>query len=150
MEGPAEGTVADEARIRLGASEADAFLTRLETLSFDIVDSMCGFRVYPLAPVLALLERQRFGSHMDFDTEILVRAHWAGMPMRWIATRVSYPLDGLSHFRMFLDNALLTSLHIKLTLGMLVRLPVLLWRKLVPGSATTGGDVTQARDEVTR
>src|SRR5215471_17862307 len=28
--------VADEARIRLGAAEEDAFLTRLETLSFDI------------------------------------------------------------------------------------------------------------------
>jgi hypothetical protein len=28
--------VEDEARSRLGAAEADAFLTRLETLSFDI------------------------------------------------------------------------------------------------------------------
>jgi len=121
----------------------------LETLSFDIVDSMCGFRVYPLGPVLQLLDRQKLGSHMDFDTEVLVRLHWAGVPMHWIATRVSYPLDGLSHFRMFLDNALLTSLHIRLTLGMLVRLPVLLWRKLVPGSTTTRDDVTQASDEVT-
>src|SRR5262249_45436895 len=44
----------------------------LETLSFDIVDSMCGFRVYPLAPTLALLDAQRLGSRMDFDIEILV------------------------------------------------------------------------------
>ena len=28
----------------------------LNTLSFDIPDSMCGFRVYPLAPVLKLLD----------------------------------------------------------------------------------------------
>jgi glycosyltransferase involved in cell wall biosynthesis len=123
----------------------------LETLSLDIVDSMCGFRVYPLAPVLQLLDRQKLGSHMDFDTEILVRLHWAGVPMRWLATRVSYPLDGLSHFRMFLDNVLLTSLHIRLTLGMLVRMPFLLGRKLVPGNATTRRrEVTQASDEVIR
>ena len=32
---------------------------------------------------------------------------------------------------MFFDNARMTSLHIRLTLGMLVRLPMLLWRKLV-------------------
>ena len=63
----------------------------LETLSFDIVDSMCGFRVYPLAPTLALLDRQRLGPRMDFDTEILVRLHWRDVPMRWLPTRVSYP-----------------------------------------------------------
>jgi glycosyltransferase involved in cell wall biosynthesis len=102
----------------------------LQTLSFDIADSMCGFRVYPLAAVRELLQKGRVGSRMDFDTEILVRLYWRGVPMRWLATRVSYPQDGVSHFRMLLDNILMTSLHLRLTLGMLVRLPVLLWRKV--------------------
>lgn len=102
----------------------------VETLSLQISDSMCGFRVYPLATTLALLERYGVGARMDFDTEILVRLHWRGVATRWLDTAVSYPLDGVSHFRMFFDNVRMTSLHIRLTAGMLLRLPVLLARKL--------------------
>jgi glycosyltransferase involved in cell wall biosynthesis len=104
-------------------------LVWLETLSFDIIDSMCGFRVYPLRDALALLDRRKVGQRMDFDTEILVRLYWRNVPTRWIATRVSYPLDGVSHYRMFSDNILMTSLHARLLVGMLVRSPMLLWRK---------------------
>lgn len=100
----------------------------LNTLSLDIPDSMCGFRVYPLAPVLALLNSVRLGSRMDFDVEVLVRLHWRGQPMRWLDTRVSYPMDGVSHFRMVWDNVLMVRLQVKLFVGMLVRLPLLLWR----------------------
>jgi len=102
----------------------------LETLSFDIIDSMCGFRVYPLPPTLALLAAGGVGSRMDFDTEILVRLHWRAVPVRWLSTRVCYPLDGVSHFRLFFDNARMTWLHIRLTAGMLLRLPLLIGRKL--------------------
>jgi glycosyltransferase involved in cell wall biosynthesis len=101
----------------------------LETLSFEIRDSMCGFRVYPLAPVTELLRERSVGAHMDFDTDILVRMHWRQATLRWIDTRVTYPLDGVSHFRMFFDNVLMTSLHVRLILGMLSRLPILLWRR---------------------
>lgn len=102
----------------------------LETLSFEIEDSMCGFRVYPLDSIVALLREHSLGSRMDFDTEILVRLHWRGMAIRWLATRVCYPLDGVSHFRMLWDNVLLTALHLRLVCGMLLRLPMLLWRRL--------------------
>ncbi len=102
----------------------------LQTLSFDIIDSMCGFRLYPLGPTLDLIDHQHIGERMDFDSEILVRLHWRQVPMRWLNTRVSYPIDGVSHFRMFLDNVRMTTLHIRLTCGMLIRLPVLLWRKI--------------------
>ena len=101
----------------------------LETLSFDIVDSMCGFRVYPLAPTLALLDRQCLGPRMDFDTEILVRLHWRDVPMRWLPTQVSYPRDGVSHYRVFFDNLDVVGLHLRLVVEMLVRMPVLLWKK---------------------
>jgi glycosyltransferase involved in cell wall biosynthesis len=110
-------------------------LVWLQTLSFDIIDSMCGFRLYPLAATLALLGRQHVGERMDFDTELLVRLHWREVPMRWLDTKVSYPLDGVSHFRMFLDNVRMTSLHIRLTCGMLIRLPMLLWRKVARPNA---------------
>jgi glycosyltransferase involved in cell wall biosynthesis len=102
----------------------------LNTLSLDIPDSMCGLRVYPLGPVLELLDDTRLGSRMDFDVEVLVRLHWRGLRMRWLPTRVSYPLDGVSHFRMVWDNVLMVRLQLKLFLGMLVRLPLLLWRKV--------------------
>jgi glycosyltransferase involved in cell wall biosynthesis len=104
-------------------------LVWLETLSFELIDTMCGFRVYPLTATLALLDRGHVGARMDFDTEVLVRLHWRGVRTRWLATQVRYPVDGVSHYRMFFDNARMTSLHVRLLLGMLVRLPLLLWRK---------------------
>lgn len=107
-----------------------------ETLSFEVRDSMCGFRIYPLAATNALLDRTRLGSRMDFDTEVLVRLHWREVPMRWLETRVSYPIDGVSHFRMFRDNVRITSLHIRLALGMLIRLPMLLGRRLAGRKGT--------------
>jgi glycosyltransferase involved in cell wall biosynthesis len=118
-------------------------LVWLETLSFELIDTMCGFRVYPLASTLALLNRSHVGARMDFDTEVLVRLHWRGVPTRWIPTAVSYPIDGVSHYRMFLDNARMTSLHVRLVFGMLVRLPLLLWRKAMRGS---GADAARNRD----
>ena len=102
----------------------------LNTLSLEVRDSMCGFRVYPLAATLAMIDAERPGARMDFDVEVLVRLHWRGVPMRWIDTRVRYPTDGVSHFRLLLDNALISRLHAVLFLGMLVRLPSLLLRRL--------------------
>lgn len=115
-------------------------LVWLETLSFDIVDSMCGFRVYPLAATLALLDARTLGSRMDFDPEVLVRLHWRGVPMRWIGTCVSYPLDGVSHYRLIFDNLLMVRLHVRLLLGMLLRLPVLLFRKLAGANGARAVD----------
>lgn len=101
-------------------------LVWLETLSFEIRDSMCGFRLYPLDATCTLLDAHTVGARMDFDTEILVRLYWEGVPTRWLPTHVTYPADGVSHFRMFFDNAHMTSLHVRLVLGMLVRAPRLL------------------------
>ncbi|MGC1457305.1 MAG: glycosyltransferase family 2 protein [Steroidobacteraceae bacterium] len=101
-------------------------LVWLNTLSLSIPDSLCGFRVYPLAPVISLMAEEYIGRRMDFDVEIIVRLHWRRVPMHWIATAVTYPLDGVSHFRMFRDNARMVALQMRLTGGMLRRLPRLL------------------------
>lgn len=103
----------------------------LNTLSFDVPDSMCGYRLYPLAQVLQLLDSTRLGSFMAFDIELLVRLHWRGQPMRWLDTRVAYPADGVSHFRLWRDNIRITVMHTRLFFGMLIRLPVLVWRKVL-------------------
>ncbi|MCU1725719.1 glycosyltransferase family 2 protein [Pseudomonas sp. 7P_10.2_Bac1] len=101
----------------------------INSLSLRIPDSMCGFRVYPLAPTVALIDSVKVGKRMDFDPEILVRLAWRNQPMQWLATKVHYPQDGLSHFRLFHDNALISAMHTKLFFGMLVRLPSILWRR---------------------
>lgn len=102
----------------------------INTWSLDIRDSMCGFRVYPLAATLRAWESADIGRRMEFDTEILVRMHWQGVPFVTQFTRVTYPQDGLSHFRMLRDNLLISKMHARLFAGMLLRSPVLLARKL--------------------
>ncbi|MEO8062548.1 MAG: glycosyltransferase family 2 protein [Pseudomonadota bacterium] len=103
---------------------------RINTLSTRIEDAMCGFRVYPLAPILDLAKHASFGSRMEFDPEILVRAVWAGMPVVSMPTYVVYPTDGVSHFKMWRDNVRISWMHTRLFFGMLRRLPMLLARNI--------------------
>jgi len=103
----------------------------INTLSFDIKDSMCGLRVYPLEVVTPLWRHQRLGKRMEFDTEVLVRAAWAGVTIVNIPTRVTYPADGVSHFKMLRDNALISWMHCKLFFGMLARAPRILSRRVL-------------------
>ena len=103
-------------------------LVWLNTLSLSIPDSLCGFRVYPLGAVMSLMAEEYIGRRMDFDVEIIVRLYWRGVPMRWLPTAVTYPLDGVSHFRMVRDNARMVALQLRLFGGMLLRLPRLLAR----------------------
>ena len=105
------------------------FWVRVNTLSLDIQDSLCGFRLYPLAPTLALMEREAIARRMDFDTEIIVRLHWAGVPVLSAPVGVTYPPDGVSHFRPWRDTFLLMGMHWRLFFGMLRRWPRLLARR---------------------
>jgi len=107
----------------------------INTLSFEIRDSMCGYRVYPLKRVIALLDKTRLGRRMDFDVEVLVRLHWAGVEIRQVPTPVTYPSDGVSHFQAFGDNARLSWMQARLFVGMLLRSPMLMLRKLTGRSS---------------
>jgi glycosyltransferase involved in cell wall biosynthesis len=103
-------------------------LVWVDTLSLEIRDSMCGFRVYPVDRVLDLARRVRLGRRMDFDSEVLVRLWWEETEVICLRTPVRYPRGGVSHFRMFRDNVLMTRMHIQLLGGMLVRAPRLVAR----------------------
>ncbi|WP_444998339.1 glycosyltransferase family 2 protein [Aliikangiella sp. IMCC44359] len=105
------------------------FWVWVETLSFKIKDSMCGFRVYPLESTVSLLEQFNIGQRMDFDIEVLVRLYWKNIELNFYPTKVIYPKDGVSHFQVFHDNWLITKMHTKLFFGMLKRLPFLVGRK---------------------
>ncbi|MCL7714682.1 glycosyltransferase family 2 protein [Stenotrophomonas mori] len=105
----------------------------INTLSLHLRDSMCGFRVYPLAPVLRLVGEERIGRRMDFDSEILVRLFWRQVPVQHLSTRVTYPLDGVSHFDVWRDNLRISGMHARLFFGMLARAPRLLWHRWARG-----------------
>ena len=97
-----------------------------ETLSLSLKDSMCGFRVYPILPTLALADHTPLGQRMDFDIEVMVRLYWQGTESYFVPTRVTYPPDGLSHFDTLRDNARLCRMHCRLFFAMLWRIPALL------------------------
>ncbi|MDA8230035.1 MAG: glycosyltransferase [Magnetospirillum sp.] len=104
----------------------------VETLSLRITDSMCGFRVYPLAAVERLLAEERVGAGMDFDTDIMVRLFWRGVPPLMVPVRVTYPPGNTSNFDVLGDNVRISRMHARLFLGMLVRLPRILAHRPPP------------------
>lgn len=107
------------------------FWVAIETLSHDLKDSMCGFRLYPLEPTCRLARRWRHGLRMTFDIEILIRLYWRGVPVRFLPIKVRYPDGGISNFRMVRDNVEISLMHTRLFFGMLPRIPLLLARKAI-------------------
>ncbi|MGH8129172.1 MAG: glycosyltransferase family 2 protein [Gammaproteobacteria bacterium] len=97
-------------------------LVWLETGSRALTDSMCGYRVYPVAATLQAFRTQPVGRRMDFDTEIMVRLHLAGTPVRFSPVTVRYPSDGTSNYRLLRDNLRMTWLHLRLLAGLPWRL----------------------------
>jgi glycosyltransferase involved in cell wall biosynthesis len=123
---------ADVPKSRLHGRRISRFWVHVETLSSAIADPLCGFRCYPLAPTTTLLRERAMGTRMAFDPEIAVRLVWAGVPVINIQTRVTYPRDGSSHFRMIADNARISWMHTRLLFGMMWRLPSLLASRPLP------------------
>ena len=105
------------------------FWVAIETLSFDIQDAMCGFRLYPVAAVCKLASRAHLGLRMTFDIDIIVRLHWVGVRTDFLPIGVTYPEGGVSNFRMVRDNVAISAVHTRLFFGMIVRLPLILLRK---------------------
>ncbi len=105
------------------------FWVHVETLSCQIQDAMCGFRIYPLHKITRLINDVSFGKAMDFDIEILVRSFWAGIEFVGVPTKVTYPLYGISHFRAWKDNVAISWLHTRLFFGMLIRAPKLIFNR---------------------
>lgn len=90
------------------------FWTRREVGDDRVGDPLCGFRVYPLEAALAT---RTIGDRMDFDPEIVVRLAWMGVPFVHVPTRVRYftaAEGGVSHWRAFEDNWLISKMHTRL------------------------------------
>jgi len=107
--------------------------TNLETLGAGIDDSLYGFRVYPIVPLVEIMRGQTWMRRFDFDTEAVVRLAWRGVTPVNIAAPVKYlraDEGGVSHFRYGRDNVLLTWMHLRLLAGFAMRLPMLAARRL--------------------
>ncbi len=107
--------------------------TQLETLWAGIHDSLYGFRVYPVADLIAVMQRQPWMRRFDFDTEAVVRLAWRGVAPLNLPAPVRYlkaEEGGVSHFKYGRDNVLLTWMHTRLVIEFVLRLPMLIWRRL--------------------
>ena len=120
-------------RIRLRGRRIANWWTQFETLWSGITDTLFGFRVYPIAPLLQVMQRTRWMRRFDFDAEAVVRLSWRGVPVRNLPAPCRYFTQaegGVSHFNYWRDNALLTWMYTRLFLGFLLRLPLLVARRI--------------------
>ena len=125
---------ADAPRLRVNGRKVSNWWANLETLWVGIGDSLFGFRVYPIAPLRAVMSSQRWMRRFDFDPEAVVRMCWHGVkPVNLPATVRYFRADegGISHFNYLRDNLLLTWMHSRLFAGFVLRLPVLLVRRVI-------------------
>ena len=103
----------------------------LETLGAGVQDSLFGFRVYPIARLVDIMQSRRWMRRFDFDPEAAVRLVWAGVPPLNLPAPVKYLTaaeGGVSHFDYLRDNVLLTGMHVRLMIEFVLRLPLLLLR----------------------
>lgn len=119
--------------LRVKGRKVSNWWANLETLWSGIGDSLFGFRVYPIGALRTVMHRQIWMRRFDFDAEAVVRLCWHGVKPVNVAAPVRYftPAEGgVSHFRYWRDNVLLTWMHARLFFGFIVRLPLLLLRKM--------------------
>jgi glycosyltransferase involved in cell wall biosynthesis len=119
--------------LRVKGRKISNWWANLETLWAGIDDSLYGFRVYPIGPLIRVMRRQLWMRRFDFDVEAAVRLSWRGIPPINLPAPVRYfraDEGGVSHFNYWRDNALLTWMHLRLFCGFVLRLPLLAARRL--------------------
>lgn len=119
--------------LRVKGRQVSNWWANLETLWAGIHDSLFGFRVYPIAPLIDIMRRQHWMRRFDFDVEAAVRLCWRGIKPLNLPARVRYfraEEGGVSHFRYWRDNLLLTWMHCRLFFGFILRLPLLAARRV--------------------
>lgn len=124
---------ADAPRLRVNGRKISNWWANLETLWAGIGDSLYGFRVYPVTPLLRVMNSGRWMRRFDFDPEVAVRLAWAGVTPVNLPAPVRYftaAEDGVSHFNYLRDNILLTWMYARLLVGFLLRLPLLVWWRI--------------------
>jgi len=96
----------------------------------ELADTQSGFRLYPIK-ALQKIKFLTWTQKFEFETEVIVRAHWRGIPVKNIPIKVLYPKDRVSHFRPFMDIARIVVLIIGFLIikGVYI-VPRDVWRRL--------------------
>lgn len=118
--------------LRVQGRRLSNWWANLETLWMGIGDSLFGFRIYPIEPLLHVMKKNRWMRRFDFDPEAAVRLCWHNvMPINVPAPVKYLNVDegGVSHFNYVRDNVLLTWMHTRMFFEFLLRLPVLMYRR---------------------
>lgn len=121
-------------RIRVNGRRLSNLWANVETLWAGIGDSLFGFRIYPIEPLRRIMRHLPWMRRFDFDPEAVVRLSWSGVKAVNLPAPVLYfnaAEGGVSHFRYLRDNILLTSMHIRLLIGFLLRLPWLMVQRVL-------------------
>jgi glycosyltransferase involved in cell wall biosynthesis len=116
---------------RLSGRKVSNFWAAVVTLSRELKDVLCGFRVYPVEAVLQITKNPFIDKRMGFDPEILVRLYWKKVFPVFHPVKVNYPADGISNFHIVKDNMRISWTFTRLCIGMLLRFPVLLARRRI-------------------
>ena len=91
-------------------------------------DTQSGYRSYPLK---AVNFKRMFTSKYEFEIEVIVRAAWKGIDVKFIPVVVYYPEDRVSHFRPFKDFTRVAILNVWLVfLAFLWFRPLMFFREL--------------------
>lgn len=107
----------DAPAIRVLGRRLSNAATRLLGRGTRIDDALFGFRVYPVAPLLAAVRASPGMRGYDFDAEAVIRLARAGVPAVNLPAPVRYAprgAGGVSHFRYGRDNLRLAAMFLRL------------------------------------
>jgi glycosyltransferase involved in cell wall biosynthesis len=119
--------------LRVKGRKISNWWANLETFWAGIGDSLYGFRVYPISQLRRVMLRQRWMRRFDFDPEAAVRLCWNGVSPVNLPAPVKYLSredGGISHFRYWRDNRLLTWMHLRLMTEFILRLPLFCLKRI--------------------
>ena len=126
---------------RLSGRKISNFWAAITSLSLELKDVLCGFRVYPVEEVLRITGNSFLDSRMGFDPEILIRLYWNKVYPVYYPVKVIYPENGISNFHNFRDNARISGMFMRLFFGMLLRLPMLVFITIKRRNLPTGNTI---------
>ncbi|WP_309489532.1 glycosyltransferase family 2 protein [Oceaniferula flava] len=127
--------------LRVNGRKVSNWWANFVTLWWGINDSLFGMRLYPLQPLKNAFASTLFARRFDFDPEVVIRMCWRGTPLLNLPTPVKYISaedGGVSQFKYFRDNTLLTWMYIRLVIGAILRLPMLIMRAVKGGNPLKG------------
>lgn len=116
--------------IRKDGRKVSNFFVSITTLTPNVRDSLCGFRIYPVTETWRIYRNPFISKRMPIDMELLTRLYWNGTSIIYMPVEVTYPKDGSSHYKAFRDTVILSAKHALLCCEMFFRFPIILFYAL--------------------